>query len=173
MFREGIVKLLRSPVTDSEESIDFASLCSLPDWYDNPIPIDCYKIPEPVYVYAYGAQESISPGWELIPGLLKRSTNTVSAQHSSFPNGWLKRAGFSRRRSNCSFSSFSFRANKVRRDLFYLHFLHKMMKNFNEIYTKKIIFTVIDELSSLVCCLPWMALVQNRFGLFLAGGTLA
>ncbi len=29
-------------------------------------------IPEPVFVNVYGAQESILPGWEAIPGLLKR-----------------------------------------------------------------------------------------------------
>jgi hypothetical protein len=33
---------------------------------------------EPVVVNVYGAQESIPPGWESIPGLLKRFTNTGS-----------------------------------------------------------------------------------------------
>jgi hypothetical protein len=32
----------------------------------------------PYFVNAYRAQESIAPGWESIPGLLKRSTNTGS-----------------------------------------------------------------------------------------------
>ncbi len=31
---------------------------------------------EPLFVNAYGAQQSIPPGWESIPGLLKSSTNT-------------------------------------------------------------------------------------------------
>ncbi len=34
---------------------------------------------EPVFVKVLGAQESILPGWELIPGLLNRFTNTVRA----------------------------------------------------------------------------------------------
>jgi hypothetical protein len=34
--------------------------------------------PEPVFVNNYGAQESISPGWESISGLLEGSTNTTS-----------------------------------------------------------------------------------------------
>ena len=34
---------------------------------------------EPVIVNIYGAQESIPPGWESIPGLLKGSTNTGQA----------------------------------------------------------------------------------------------
>jgi hypothetical protein len=33
---------------------------------------------EPVFVNVYGAPESIPPGWESIPGLLKRFTNTGS-----------------------------------------------------------------------------------------------
>jgi hypothetical protein len=32
--------------------------------------------PEAVFVNVYRAQESIAPGWESIPGLLKRPTNT-------------------------------------------------------------------------------------------------
>jgi hypothetical protein len=33
---------------------------------------------EPVFVNVYGAQESIPPGCESIPGLLRRFTKTVS-----------------------------------------------------------------------------------------------
>ncbi len=33
---------------------------------------------EPVFVNVYGAQESIPPGWESIPGPLKRFPNTGS-----------------------------------------------------------------------------------------------
>ncbi len=33
---------------------------------------------EPVLVNVYGAQESIPPGWESIPGFLKKFTNTGS-----------------------------------------------------------------------------------------------
>ncbi len=33
---------------------------------------------EPVFVNIYGAQESIPPGWESIPGLLKRFSNSGS-----------------------------------------------------------------------------------------------
>ncbi len=33
---------------------------------------------EPVFVNVYGAQESILPGWESIPGFLKRFANTGS-----------------------------------------------------------------------------------------------
>jgi hypothetical protein len=36
-----------------------------------------YSFPGPVFVNVYGAQ-SIPPGWESIPGLLKRLTNTDS-----------------------------------------------------------------------------------------------
>jgi hypothetical protein len=34
----------------------------------------------PVFVNVYGAQELIPPGWELIPGLHKRFTNTGSVE---------------------------------------------------------------------------------------------
>ncbi len=36
------------------------------------------KDPEPVFVNVYGAQEWIPPGWESIPAVLKRFTNTSS-----------------------------------------------------------------------------------------------
>ncbi len=39
--------------------------------------------PEPVFVNAHAAQESIPPGWESIPGLLEKFTNTGSAHHAS------------------------------------------------------------------------------------------
>jgi hypothetical protein len=42
--------------------------------------IYCSKIPEPVFVKVSGSQESILAGWESIPGLLKRFTNTGSAK---------------------------------------------------------------------------------------------
>jgi hypothetical protein len=40
-----------------------------------------YSIPEPVFVNVYGAQESIPPSWDSIPGFLKRLTNTGSGQY--------------------------------------------------------------------------------------------
>jgi hypothetical protein len=39
-----------------------------------------YWDPKPVFVSIYGAQESIPPGWESIPGLLKKPANKGSAQ---------------------------------------------------------------------------------------------
>jgi hypothetical protein len=40
------------------------------------------RLSERVFVNVYGAQESIPPGWDSIPGLLKRFTNTGSASIS-------------------------------------------------------------------------------------------
>jgi hypothetical protein len=42
--------------------------------------VDVIQRAEPVFANIYGAQESIQPGWESIPGLLKRSTNTGSGR---------------------------------------------------------------------------------------------
>jgi len=56
------VNLLRSPKIDSERDGMVSSK----------------TIPESVFVNVYGAQESILPGWETIPGLLKRFTHMGS-----------------------------------------------------------------------------------------------
>jgi hypothetical protein len=52
-------------------------ICCLSGWHQ--------LLYEPVFGNVYGPQKSIPPGWESIPGLPKRSTNTGS--HSSSQQG--------------------------------------------------------------------------------------
>ncbi len=65
------------------------------DW---PRKVNCWRKgslrSEPVFVNVYVAQESISPGWESIPGLLKRSTNTGSAVTSCLQRESDRSAGY-------------------------------------------------------------------------------
>jgi hypothetical protein len=46
-------------------------------------PARAARNPQPVFVNAYAAQETIPPGWESIPELLEKFTNTGSAHHAS------------------------------------------------------------------------------------------
>ncbi len=51
----------------------------LPYFFERYLSIFSTKVP--VFVNVYGNQESIPPGWESIPGLLKRFTNAASANY--------------------------------------------------------------------------------------------